>query len=335
MRFVRTAESIKNFVVYCHINKSNGKMYIGITGRNPLKRWANGKAYAHNKVFANAIKKYGWDGFYHTIIARDLTMQEASTLENKLVCRYKTYDRKNGYNLTYGGEINIANDDVKKVISEKAKERMKNEKERERVSLSLKNYYKNNPDAKKRLSEQAKKYAREHKEDLLRFSLLGAQKTRGVKKDKELVKRMLSWKQDKEKRKKAIIKMIEKNSIPVICLDSGIEYKSVKEASASTGALRCSIISCCRGKLKRAGGFRWKYKDQSRIFYKIKKKVFTNKTRSVICKETGVVFPSIKAAALFVNVKPSNISKCLKIKDSLCRGFHWDYFKEEKKNEVC
>lgn len=335
MRFVKTAENNKNFVVYCHINKSNGKMYIGITGRNPSKRWANGKAYTHNKLFTNAILKYGWDGFYHTIIAKNLTMQEACTLENALVSRYKTYDIKNGYNLTYGGEINIMNDDVKKVISEKAKERMKNKKMREKVSLSVKEYYKNNPDAKKRISERSKKYAKEHKEDMLRASLFGAQKTRGVKKDKELVKRMLSWKQDKDKRKRAIIKIIEKNSIPVICLDSGIEYKSAREASRLTGILHSSITSCCRGKLKRAGGFKWRYKDQSRVFHKIKKKIFTNKTRRVICKETGMVFPSIKAAALFVHCNSSNISKCLKFKACQCRGFHWDYFKKEDKNEVC
>lgn len=39
------------------------------------------------------------------------------------------------------------------------------------------------------------------------------------------------------------------------------EFKSVAEASRSTGANKSSIAKCCRGGYKSAAGFTWKYKD--------------------------------------------------------------------------
>ena len=55
----------KLYSVYCHLNKINGKRYIGITFRPVLKRWKNGKGYneVHQPIFAAAIKKYGWNNF--------------------------------------------------------------------------------------------------------------------------------------------------------------------------------------------------------------------------------------------------------------------------------
>lgn len=39
------------------------------------------------------------------------------------------------------------------------------------------------------------------------------------------------------------------------------DYPSVKEASRQTGVDNSSISACCKGKLKSAGGKKWKYKD--------------------------------------------------------------------------
>ena len=39
-------ESKNTWTVYAHINKINGKIYIGITGRDPKNRWGhNGYKY--------------------------------------------------------------------------------------------------------------------------------------------------------------------------------------------------------------------------------------------------------------------------------------------------
>ena len=51
------------YCVYAHINKYNGKIYIGQT-QNIKERWrCNGKNYFSSIKFFNAIKKYGWNNF--------------------------------------------------------------------------------------------------------------------------------------------------------------------------------------------------------------------------------------------------------------------------------
>lgn len=61
------------------------------------------------------------------------------------------------------------------------------------------------------------------------------------------------------------IKIItEKNSVPIIQYDLQDnfikEWKSITEANKITGIASSSIISCCKGKNKKAGSFKWKYK---------------------------------------------------------------------------
>ena len=95
--------TIEYFIVYMHIT-TNNKKYIGITGRNPLIRWANGNGYIESPYFYNAIKKYGWDKIRHKILIHGLTKEQAIRWEIKLISYYNTTNRKYGYNLTTGGD---------------------------------------------------------------------------------------------------------------------------------------------------------------------------------------------------------------------------------------
>ena len=54
----------------------------------------------------------------------------------------------------------------------------------------------------------------------------------------------------------------KKLSKPVRCLETGIVYPSCIEAERQTGIHNGNISSCCNGKLKRAGGFRWEFVDK-------------------------------------------------------------------------
>jgi hypothetical protein len=57
-----------------------------------------------------------------------------------------------------------------------------------------------------------------------------------------------------------IQKIADAKSKPVICIDTGVEYKSALEAHKATGTNKISIRQACRGEYKTAGGFRWRYK---------------------------------------------------------------------------
>jgi hypothetical protein len=47
----------------------------------------------------------------------------------------------------------------------------------------------------------------------------------------------------------------------IICIESNIEYSSIKEASEKNNISKGGICNCCKGKRKTAGGYHWKYKD--------------------------------------------------------------------------
>lgn len=108
-----------NYTVYMHKNKRNGKVYIGITDKEPSKRWANGKAYGHCTRFNNAINKYGWDSFEHIIIKDNISKREAIRTEQALIAQLHAQDPEFGYNLTSGGEHYEHNEETKSRMSRK------------------------------------------------------------------------------------------------------------------------------------------------------------------------------------------------------------------------
>lgn len=93
-----------SFTVYKH-ETPNGKVYIGITSINPVKRWKNGTNYKTSPLFYNAILKYGWDNIKHEILYSNLTKEEAERKEIELIALYKSNLRECGYNLDSGGHL--------------------------------------------------------------------------------------------------------------------------------------------------------------------------------------------------------------------------------------
>lgn len=93
------------YYVYLHTNKSNGKKYVGMTGKLPKQRWQKGRGYLHNKSFYEDILKYGWDeGFTHEVLYANLTKIEARVKESRLIAEYNLTNPLYGYNLK-GGKI--------------------------------------------------------------------------------------------------------------------------------------------------------------------------------------------------------------------------------------
>lgn len=46
-------------------------------------------------------------------------------------------------------------------------------------------------------------------------------------------------------------------SVPVVCVETGVVYPSVREAERQTDIKWQNISACCNGKQKTAGGFHW------------------------------------------------------------------------------
>ena len=118
----------KKYCVYVHINKINKKRYVGQTCQfPPEKRWGpNGRNYLSQKngkyvhpYFANAILKYGWDGFEHIILKNNLDEKEAEYWEKYYIRTYASNTSEKRYNLTDGGLHHKMSDESQKRRIEK------------------------------------------------------------------------------------------------------------------------------------------------------------------------------------------------------------------------
>lgn len=92
------------YTVYKHTCRINDKVYFGITRNTPEYRWGvNGSGYKDQRI-GEDIKKYGWDAFDHEILHKNVSLEEAATLERLYIDKYRSYDSRFGYNETKGGE---------------------------------------------------------------------------------------------------------------------------------------------------------------------------------------------------------------------------------------
>ena len=211
------------FIVYCHTNKINGKQYIGITSMSLEDRCGkDGTRYRNCIAFWNAIQKYGWDNFSHTVLAYDLTREKANELEIYYISKFNTMV-PNGYNLSPGGEVYERTEEMRKHMSEV----MTGNKSRTGMKNSEKH--------KKRMSELMKgntygKYRKITPEYIERVKLSQPQRVQVIQYTKDGV--------------------------------FVAEYISISDASRATGVHSNNIRGVIKGRLKSAGGFVWKRKDQ-------------------------------------------------------------------------
>lgn len=91
------------YSVYLH-ECPNGKVYIGMTSKEPKIRWQH--RYMNNRYFTKAIEKYGWDNIRHIVLMKGLTQEEAEKLEVLLIQKYNSTNPQNGYNIAKGGKSN-------------------------------------------------------------------------------------------------------------------------------------------------------------------------------------------------------------------------------------
>lgn len=185
------------FLVYEHINRINGKRYVGITHHtdDPNRRWNNGRGYFRNKHFSDAIHKYGWENFDHIILASGLNKQDACTIERMMIQIHQTQNKCFGYNITDGGEFFHHSNATKALMS------------------------------KHRKGKGLRKFSEEHKRKIREHHQGGTDKK------------------------------------SVVCVESGLVYKSINDAARATGINKKQISGCCRNvpHYNAAGGYHWRF----------------------------------------------------------------------------
>ena len=93
----------QRYKVYIH-KFPNGKVYIGITScRFACERWKGGRGYKLQPLMWRAIQKYGWENIEHTVLFDGLSQADAEAMEIELIGKYRSNDRRYGYNIDNGG----------------------------------------------------------------------------------------------------------------------------------------------------------------------------------------------------------------------------------------
>ena len=103
-------------------------------------------------------------------------------------------------------------------------------------------------------------------------------------------------------------------------------YDSANQASAAAGIDHWSICACCRGEYKHAGGYQWKYANDTKEIKSLT--VRTDFTVLQINKETDEViqeFASIKEASNITHIASSTICNVCKGKGKTAGGYKWKY----------
>ena len=203
-----------SYCVYKHTSP-NGKVYIGITGMNPLYRWGrDGSNYPNNRHFTSAIQKYGWNNFTHEILYSGLDRAEACRLEIELIEQHKSNDPNYGYNQSKGGESA--------------------------------NGYHHTDSAKERIGNAVRgRVVSDETRQKLRDSHLGMKRSAETK-----------------------LKMSESRFKKVLCVETSVVYSSIKEAATAVGlSSGTHICLVCQNKRKTAGGYHWKYVEETNDEY--------------------------------------------------------------------
>lgn len=119
----------------------------------------------------------------------------------------------------------------------------------------------------------------------------------------------------------------------IICLETKEVYRSPNDAQDKTGINRNHIRECCKGDCITAGGYHWMYlfdyNEESAL--KILNKPKNINAKRVKCLNTGIVYDSVRMAALDNNTNHTSISQCCKGKTSYAgklpdgTKLHWEY----------
>ena len=90
------------------LRSPSGRVYIGKSVRFNRRLGQHRRRAKKKKTYLyNAVRKHGWKKFLKIVLEIfpfDVTVEHMSSRERYYIKKYKSFDRKYGYNLTEGGE---------------------------------------------------------------------------------------------------------------------------------------------------------------------------------------------------------------------------------------
>lgn len=111
----------------------------------------------------------------------------------------------------------------------------------------------------------------------------------------------------------------------VFCIELNKTFESINAAERETGISRNLISKVCNGNGITGGGYHWSFVDENGNLTTTQKEAIGQKTCAVQCKETGEIFPSIVAAAAWLNIHQSNVSAVINKSNRKVKGYHFVY----------
>lgn len=156
----------------------------------------------------------------------------------------------------------------------------------------------------------------------------------GVKRGKDVGEKISRAKKGKPLSDSNLEAIRKSKSNPVVCIDNGMVFYNGHEAKSwlnSVGFDKASystVVDACRGRVKTAYGFRWKYKDGPTPIYQ-EKRGRKRRVRSIDIP--GTVFDTVSDAVSYIaktknpKAASSPISKAASGKLKSAYGFRWEY----------
>ena len=222
----------ENYCIYCYTNIINNKVYIG-QSKDVTKR-CHPSNYRGCTKFYNAIQKYGWENFKRTILAENLTVDEANHLEEEFIAKYNSIDE--GYNIKSGGLNNI--------FSDESRQKMSNSCQTKRSIICVET---------QKVYESAKQIEKE----------LGFANSNIIAccRGKLHTAYGYTWAYYEDYQNNLAQIQPDKRKKTVYCVELNKTFSSAAEAARELGLQRPNISRCCAGGLKTTGGYHWKYGD--------------------------------------------------------------------------
>ena len=261
--------------IYMYTNKINGKRYVGQAvnfnrrHNTHISDSYNEKAkYDYNVPFHRAIRKYGIENFEIKILAENISTQEKmNEYERFFIKRYDTLCKNNkGYNIASGGsngnplegKTEEEIEQWKQKLSESHKGKIFSEEHKQKMSEANKGK-KVTKETRQRISEAMQgenhpMYGKHHSEETKQKQ---SETNKGKKHTEETKQKMSEAKKGENHPQAKRVAQYDKQGNLIKIWDY------IKQASEELSINHSSIIRCCKGKYKSAGGFIWRYAEET------------------------------------------------------------------------